>query len=105
VIVASSTGRSAAHEYPGRFASLAYQALASIEDLTFQIAAREKAEAALRELANGLEAKLRRLVDANIIGIVIWNLDVRILEANDAVLRMVQYDHEDIASVACAGRI
>lgn len=43
-------------------------------------------------------AKLRRLVDANIIGIVIWNLDVRILEANDAVLRMVQYDHEDIAS-------
>jgi PAS domain S-box-containing protein len=82
----------------GRFASAAYQALASIDDLTVQVAAREKAEAALRELANGLEAKVRRLVEANIIGIVIWNLDGQILEANDAFLRMVGYDREDLLS-------
>jgi signal transduction histidine kinase len=43
----------------GRFASAAYQALASIEDLTFQIAEREKAETALRELTNGLEMQVR----------------------------------------------
>src|SRR5262249_43109904 len=44
------------------------------------------------------EAKIRRLVDANIIGILIWNLAGQIVEANDAFLRMVGYDREDIAS-------
>jgi PAS domain S-box-containing protein len=82
----------------GRFASAAYQARASIDDLKLQIAAREKAETALRELANGLEAKIRRIVDANIIGIVIWNLEGRIIEANEAFLRMVGYGREDLVS-------
>src|SRR5262245_38412159 len=75
----------------GRFASAAYQALASIDALTFQIAEREKAEVAVRALANGLEAKLRCLVDANLIGIFLWGLDGRIIEANDAFLRIVGY--------------
>ena len=44
------------------------------------------------------EARIRRLVDANIIGIFIWNLDGRILEANDAFLRMVGYGREDLVS-------
>lgn len=43
----------------GKFASTAYQALASIDDLKFQIGEREKAEAAVRELANGLETQVR----------------------------------------------
>jgi PAS domain S-box-containing protein len=43
----------------GRFASAAYQALASIDDLKFQIAEREKAETALRELTYGLETQVR----------------------------------------------
>jgi PAS domain S-box-containing protein len=74
------------------------QALASIDDLTVQIAAREKAEAAVRALANGLEAKLRCLVDANIIGICLWHLDGQILEANDAFLRLVGYDRAELVS-------
>src|SRR4029453_18779729 len=37
----------------------------------------------------------------DIIGIVIWDFDGRILEANDAFLRMVGYDHADLV----AGRI
>lgn len=82
----------------GRFASAAYQAVASIDDLNFQIAAREKAEAALQELAKGLEAKVRRLVEANIIGIVMWNIEGQIIEANEAFLRMVGYDREDLLS-------
>ena len=53
-----------------------------------------------RDLAER-EAKIRRLVDANIIGIFIWDFDGRILEANDAFLRMVGYDREDLA----AGRL
>ncbi len=82
----------------GRFASAAYQAVASIDDLKFQIAEREKAETALQELAKGLEAKVRRLVEANIIGIVIWNLEGQIVEANEAFLHMAGYDREDLLS-------
>ena len=44
------------------------------------------------------EKKIRRLVDANIIGIIIWDLEGRILDANDAFLGMVGYDREDLAS-------
>jgi signal transduction histidine kinase len=42
----------------GKFASSAYQALASIDELRFQIGEREKAEAALRKLADGLEMQI-----------------------------------------------
>jgi PAS domain S-box-containing protein len=44
------------------------------------------------------EAKIRRLIDANIIGIFIWELEGQILEANDEFLRMVGYDRGDLAS-------
>jgi PAS domain S-box-containing protein len=81
----------------GKFASSAYQAQVHIEDLTFEIAEREKAEAQVRELARGLEAKIRRLVDANVVGIVMWNLEGAITEANDAFLHIVQYGREDLA--------
>ena len=50
-----------------------------------------------RDLAER-EAKIRRLVDANIIGIFIWDFDGRILEANDAFLRIVGYDRQDLAA-------
>jgi PAS domain S-box-containing protein len=44
------------------------------------------------------EAKIRRLVDANIIGIFIWDFEGRVLEANDEFLRMVSYDREDLVA-------
>jgi PAS domain S-box-containing protein len=44
------------------------------------------------------EAKIRRLVDANIIGIFVWDMEGRILEANGAFLRMGGYDREDLIS-------
>ncbi|HLY87867.1 MAG TPA: AAA family ATPase [Acetobacteraceae bacterium] len=43
------------------------------------------------------EARIRRLVDANIIGIFFWDFQGRILEANDAFLRMVGRDREELA--------
>ena len=49
-----------------------------------------------RDLAER-EAKIRRLVDANIIGIFISRRDGRIVEANDAFLKIVGYDREDLA--------
>jgi PAS domain S-box-containing protein len=42
------------------------------------------------------ESRIRRLVDANIIGIFLWDVEGRIIEANDAFLHMVQYDREDL---------
>jgi PAS domain S-box-containing protein len=50
-----------------------------------------------RDLAER-EAKIRRLIDSNIIGIFFWNFDGRILDANDAFLRMVKYDREDLVA-------
>ena len=47
------------------------------------------------------EAKIRRLVDANIIGIFIWQRGGQILDANDAFLRVVGYDREALV----AGRL
>src|SRR5262249_11109614 len=82
----------------GKFASSAYQAFVQIDVLTFQVAEREKAEAEVRELARGLAAKIRRLVEANVVGIVMWNLEGAITAANDAILHMVQCAREDIAS-------
>ena len=82
----------------GKFASSAYQAVLRIEDLKFQVAEREKAEAEVRQLASGLEAKVGRLVEANVVGIVLWNLGGAITGANEAFLRMVQFDREDLVS-------
>src|SRR5215467_5163122 len=82
----------------GKFASSAYQALLYIDDLKVQVAERQKAEAEVRQLASGLEAKVRRLVEANVVGIVMWNLEGAITGANEAFLQMVQYCREDLIS-------
>jgi formate hydrogenlyase transcriptional activator len=82
----------------GKCASSAYRALIQIDDLKFQVSEREKAEAEVRELARGLEAKVRRLVESNVVGIVMWTLEGTITEANEAFLRMVQYDRDDLVS-------
>lgn len=47
------------------------------------------------------EKKVRSLVDSNIIGILIGNLDGQVQEANQAFLRIVGYDQADVA----AGRL
>jgi PAS domain S-box-containing protein len=50
-----------------------------------------------RDLAER-EGRIRRLVDANIIGIILCDVAGHILEANDAFLRMVGYNREDFVS-------
>jgi PAS domain S-box-containing protein len=44
------------------------------------------------------EAKIRRLVDANIMGIFIWDLQGKILQTNEAFLQMLEYSREDLLS-------
>src|SRR5882757_8863985 len=55
---------------------------------------RKRAEQALRER----EAKIRRLVDSNIIGIFFSGLEGRVLETNDAFLHLVGHDRDDLVS-------
>ena len=77
---------------PARIAALrllASQAAISLENTRLYLELAER------------ESRIRRLVDANIIGIFIWDFDGRILEANEAFLHIVRFDHEDLA----AGRI
>ncbi len=50
-----------------------------------------------RDLAER-EARIRRLVDSNIIGIFIGDSRGRIIEANDAFLEMLGYGHDDVNS-------
>jgi PAS domain S-box-containing protein len=44
------------------------------------------------------EARIRRLVDSNIIGVVIWDVHGRIVDANQAFLDMVGHGPEDLVS-------
>jgi PAS domain S-box-containing protein len=44
------------------------------------------------------EAKIRRLVDANVVGVLVSDDDGRIIEANDAFLEMVGYTRDDLTS-------
>jgi PAS domain S-box-containing protein len=79
--------------------SFADQAVIAIENARLFEAEQQRSLAlaqANRDLAER-EAKIRRLVDANIIGIFIWEIDGRIVEANDAFLRVIGYDRADLA--------
>ena len=49
------------------------------------------------ELKQG-EARIRRLVEANIIGIMIWRPDGRVVDANEAFLHLVNYTRDDLLS-------
>jgi PAS domain S-box-containing protein len=44
------------------------------------------------------EARIRRLIEANIIGMMIWADDGRIIEANEAFLGMLGFSSEDLTS-------
>jgi PAS domain S-box-containing protein len=47
------------------------------------------------------EARIRRLVDSNIVGIVFWDVQGQIIDANQAFLDMIGYAQEDLV----AGRL
>jgi PAS domain S-box-containing protein len=79
---------------------LASQAAISLEnallyaDLQQENGERKRVEAVLRER----EARIRRLVESNIIGIFFWNLQGGIGDANDAFLDLVGYRRDELLS-------
>jgi len=74
-------------------------ALARLEAKRRRVATEENIQ--LQSDLAARDIKIRRLFDANIIGIIIWEVEGRILEANDAFLRIVGYDRDDLI----AGRL
>ncbi|MCW5667896.1 MAG: response regulator [Piscinibacter sp.] len=98
-------------ELPGVFTAprqgvlelLAGQAAIALENAALyaerdrEIQERRRAEQALRSS----EARFRRLVESDIIGVFFWSLDGRISEANSAFLQMIGCSREDLL----AGRI
>jgi PAS domain S-box-containing protein len=50
-----------------------------------------------RELTES-QARFRRLLDSNFVGICTWDLDGRVLEANEMFLRLVGYERDDLIS-------
>lgn len=60
--------------------------------LRTEIVERRKTEAALRRS----EARFRRLFESNIIGVVFAHVDGPIIDANEAFLRMLGYDRDDL---------
>ena len=79
---------------------LASQAAISLEnallyaDLRQENAERKRVEAALRER----EARIRRLMESNIIGIYFWNVQGDISDANDAFLALIGHGREALSS-------
>ena len=65
--------------------------------LFMDITERKQDEEALQKS----DARIRRLSDSGLIGVIYWNMDGIITDANDKFLEMVGYTHEDLA----AGRI
>jgi PAS domain S-box-containing protein len=75
---------------PGRISVLellASQAAISLENARLYNDLRER------------EARIRRLVDSNIVGIVFWDFQGRIIETNQAFLDIVGYSREDLVSL------
>jgi PAS domain S-box-containing protein len=68
--------------------------LVEVVSTQMDVTERVRAEQALRESA----AKIRRLVDSNIIGIFFSGLEGRVLETNDAFLHLVGHDRDDLVS-------
>jgi len=65
--------------------------------IAHDITARKRTEEALRER----EERLRRFYESSLIGVIYWNMDGVVMDANDQFLQLVGYTRQDLA----AGRI
>ncbi len=68
--------------------------IAGLVGVMLDITDRKRAEEALQEK----EARIRRLVDSNIIGIYFWDINGNTTDANDAFLKIVGYSREELFS-------
>jgi PAS domain S-box-containing protein len=100
ILIRRSEVRPFSDEQIALIETFAAQAVIAIENVRLFEAEKQRTLAlahANHDLAER-EAKIRRLVDSNIIGVFVWDFDGRVIEANDEFLRMINYDHDDLAS-------
>jgi PAS domain S-box-containing protein len=82
-----------------RSRQLSLQLKTANQQLQNQIAERDRAEAEREVAFSALrenEIRFRRLVESNVIGIMVADLNGKIIDANDALLNMVGYTREDL---------
>ena len=72
--------------------------LVTLQDITERKRAEAVKDLRSEEELRRSEARIRRLVEANVVGIVMWNSEGAITEANEAFLQMVQHSREDVIS-------
>src|SRR6185369_161608 len=75
----------------GRVTARTSELTTAYVNLQAELRERERIE---HELAAS-EFRLRRVVDSGMVGILFWNKDGRILDANDTFLSMVRYTRQD----------
>jgi PAS domain S-box-containing protein len=63
-------------------------------NLTLDVTERKRAEEALRQS----EQRLRKFYEAGMIGVLFWNVQGRILDANDRFLEMMGYSRDELVS-------
>jgi diguanylate cyclase (GGDEF)-like protein/PAS domain S-box-containing protein len=80
----------------------AFMAVISIMTLAVAAVVRERQEM-MEEALRTSESRFRRLVQSNIIGFMMVNLQGKILEANDAFLDMLRFSRQDLESGLVGG--
>jgi PAS domain S-box-containing protein len=73
----------------------------SRDQLEIRVNERTSALVESNELARASEQRLRRFYDSGLLGVIYWNINGEITDANDKFLEMVGYDREDLK----AGRV
>jgi PAS domain S-box-containing protein len=89
-MLCTKTGATVWVDFSG--ARIEYDGAPALLGTAVDITAYKQVEAALRRS----EARLRRLVDSNVLGVLIGDLSGRILEANDGFLSMLGYTAADL---------
>jgi PAS domain S-box-containing protein len=87
-------------DYPQDIITISAFVIASfvVNFLVTRVRAEQRDHVRAQEELRESEAKIRRLVDSNIIGIFFSGLKGRVLEANDAFLHLVGHDRDDLVS-------
>jgi PAS domain S-box-containing protein len=97
---ASQTGTDFEHEYRLQMADGRVKHVHSIAHVVQNASGDREFIGAVTDVTERktTEDKIRRLVEAGILGICIANVEDAIVEANQAFLRMLQYDRQDVVS-------
>jgi len=73
----------------------------SRDELEMRVQERTAELVSANEALRGSEQRFRRFFESGLLGVIFWNMDGKITDANDKFLKMLGYDREDLA----AGRI